>query len=794
MPIATLATPLLYLATVVTIATACHRWVRPLARPAVAALALLPLCVTGATLLDGDAYSPVISAYADEPFAAARSLAGVEGSPQPLFLDLFSQIVPWHRAVRYAWAHGDWPLWNPFMLAGDVLAGAAQPAPFYPPNLLSLLLPLPQALTFLAALHLFLAGLGAHLFARDLGCRDATAFAAAAGWALMSGTVFWIGWPLGAAWVLLPAVLLGARRLARRPGWRSTLLLVAALALALLAGHPETAVHHLALGALYGLWEAAGRPVATWPRILAWATAGALLTVGLTAIFWLPVLDTLTQTVEWALRQGHAASAAGGLGEALRRLLPSLVPFVYGTPAERAADLPRFLSPWAGAYTGSVLLAPALYGLWLSPRRERWGLAALGLSGLAAGAQLPGFYELLGRIPPFHLTINNRLIAVAGLAVAVLAALGLETWCRRGRPAILGWLTAAVLAGLAVVLALLWVPMGEAGLSAAFRRGHGAVLLLPAAAALPFLLWRRLRPYGLAALLALLLVQRTAETSGYYPATPARAFYPPVEPLDRPLPGDTPARIVGVGWALLPNQAVHYGLEDLRGYQALHHRRFQALGELWQAERPRWYGAVNDLERARPALSLLNVRWALVPRRRPPAGWRRPRPAGEAGRLVWWRNPATLERAFLPRRVRFGVAPAQVLAEMRRTDDFAAVAWIEVPGAPPPPRPLEAVNGRGAVRLRRDGLRYTLDAELADTAWVVISNVAWRGWRAREGDRELRLAIADHALLALELGPGTHRVELFFRPRSFEVGLALTLVSAAGLGLAALLRRRRRRA
>src|SRR5262249_25552472 len=157
----------------------------------------------------------------------------------------------------YAIHQGEWPLWNPFILCGDPLAGSGQPAPYDPVHVVALLLPLPLALTFGAAAQLFLAALAAFLYLRDLGCRELPAVLGAAGWAFSSFVAFWLEWPLGATVSLVPLLALAARRIVHQPGWPSSLLLTAALTSALLAGHPESAVHAIFLGAALGLAEAA---------------------------------------------------------------------------------------------------------------------------------------------------------------------------------------------------------------------------------------------------------------------------------------------------------------------------------------------------------------------------------------------------------------------------------------------------------------------------------------------------------------------------------------------------------
>ena len=85
-----------------------------------------------------------------------------------------------------------------------------------------------------------------------------------------------------------------------------------------------------------------------------------------------------------------------------------------------------------------------------------------------------------------------------------------------------------------------------------------------------------------------------------------------------------------------------------------------------------------------------------------------------------------------------------------------------------------------------------MTTEFESPAWVVVSTPAWRGWRARAGGEELAVAIADHALVAFRAPAGRAEIELRFRPRSFDVGLALSAATAAALVAAGWRRRARR--
>jgi uncharacterized membrane protein YfhO len=60
-----------------------------------------------------------------------------------------------------------------------------------------------------------------------------------------------------------------------------------------------------------------------------------------------------------------------------------------------------------------------------------------------------------------------------------------------------------------------------------------------------------------------------------------------------------------------------------------------------------------------------------------------------------------------------------------------------------------------------------------------MSQAAYPGWRATLDGSEVPLYVGNHALLALPLPAGEHRVELRYWPTTWGTGLA-----AAGLGVA----------
>jgi hypothetical protein len=707
---------------------ALARRLAPLSWRAAAALALLPLCFTGRALLTGRVYAPLDLAYTNEPLAAVARQVGVTHTVNPALSDVYAQFIPWNAALRAAVHRGEWPLWNPYELCGDPLAGAAQSAPYHPVTLLGLLLPLAGGLTFTAAMTYFLAALSMFLFLRSLELDELPSLFGAAAWAFSTHVVSFILTAHGLSIAIAPLVFLGGRLVARAPSLRSAAVLTLALVLLTLAGHPETELHVVAMAAVYTLFEFRER------RTLAYALGAGLAALLLCAIHLGPMLEAIPQTREFLHRES-GWQTHNSLAQVAHIVATNFVPF-----AEEGPHAAETQHEWAGtSYAGAILFAPALAALLRVRRREVWFFAALVAFGWLAGAEAPGVNDLLKHLPLFSIAVNARLIAFAAMGICVLAAFGAVHTAK--------W-------HIAIIAALLIAATHSLELGA-MRELVPLLLAVACIAAFP----RRIA----LALLALLLVQRVAEVGGAVPTLDARAAVPPLPTLRALGQTDEPFRIAGVGATLTPNLATLFGLEDVRGYQAMTFEPLAATFRLWCRPQPVWSNRVDDPNA--PFLSLMNVRYFL-----------------DGDKIV--ENPRALPRAFLPRVVHVGPhegAPN----EMALCRDFGAEGWIASRETP-----YTRVNGEGDVRVHRDGSRLRIHASMRAPGWMIVSEPAWKGWRATRARVPLRLHTADHAFLAMYLPAGDSDVVLRYLPNGFVAG---AIVSALALltALAAAVRLRR---
>src|SRR5512135_1302045 len=450
------------------------RYAAAVPRKTAVLLAALPLVFTGRAVFTGGLYGPADLYYGTDPWRNLPAAAPFSPPKNPILSDLAFANLPWRAALQEAAANGRAPLWNRFVLGGSPLVGVAQAGVFHPSTWLGLWLPLAPSWTFSCTFTLLLALVSAYAFFGDFGLGASASLVGAVGWGFSTYVVFWDGWSVGPSTATFPLLLLGLRRLARGPRGNGVALTTAALLLSVLGGHPESALHSAAAGAVYFLWELrpAGRAAA--PRAVAGAAAAGVLAALLSGPQLLPLLETVPSSAEYrARREAQARGAAAQsvpAGEAARRLLPDLLPFAHGIYGKSAVDGSR--ADGSGmplGYAGAVLFPLAGVALASRPRvRGRTMFLGFFLAGLAYGASAPGLLDATSRLPGLALSLNYRLVFLAGLGLAGLAALGVDSLGRHGaarRLAVAGAATLAVLAG---AFLLAHPVFADRGLDAAF--------------------------------------------------------------------------------------------------------------------------------------------------------------------------------------------------------------------------------------------------------------------------------------------------------------------------------------
>ena len=664
--------------------------------------------------------------------------------------------VAWHQVHA-----GHLPLWNPDNLLGVPLAFSWQSAVFSLPVLVSYLAPVHLAYTVIVLVKLLVAGSGAYVLCRVLGLRPlAAAFGATtfelsgpmlhySGWA-MTGVTAWAGWILAAALLIVR----GGHRV------RDTVLLAVFVAAAVYGGHPESVVVlalSLAVFLTVFLAVRAGRGRGEILRPVLSVAAGALCGLGLSAPLVLPGVQLTTVS-------GRAA-ATGAAGYGLNHLADLLVP-VQGTDF-------RVPPPYMGVL--AVVLAVVAVRVGWRRRAEVVALVATAAVALVLTYQSPLYVWLQG-LPGIKTITWNRDVMLLGLALAVLAAFGLEAMLRsEDRVTALRWATGALvvvavavaLAGLAVAAGVYHVAPGQGptfvwpGIDLVV--GAAVVIALRETGAHRV---RRLVPVGAGAG-ALLVAQAVflcatgasfwSVADGYFSPTPAVAR----------LQHDVGSALVGTGTCrprpfsppystevgIRPNANAGYGVTEFAAYEpnlpASYYRSWAAVSGQDTAPALRRVGLFCPQITTAAQARTYGVSYLLVAK-----GTRRP--------------PGTV-----------------------RVDTVGGETLVRVPGAT-----RATLIVPGAVGVVGPGHATTRTVQLGPAAWRVRTDTpapgvlrlritAAPGWHATVDGRPLALSTwSDGAMLQASVPAGRHVVDVDYGPTLFTVGIAVALVVALALVLA----------
>ena len=743
------------------------------------ALAGLLLGFFRETLVGGMVLSP-----ADVVFATASFDDGRSPDYEPrnrLLMDPVLQFEPWLEFTRHEVRAGRLPTWNPLVGCGAPHLANGQSAVFDPFHLVAYLGALPQAIAWMAALRLWVAGFGTFLLARSWGYSRAGRWLCGLSFPFCGFLAGWLLYPVASVAAWLPWLFLATDRAlgGRRFGVASVAV---AVGFTLLGGHVQTSAHALLAVGLYAVWRScAGR---VWP--VRW-TLGVILGVGLSAVEVVPLASYLARSPVWADR---AADRMPLLAISTPRVLDAATtafPYLFGSQRRGHPNLAKAvgvhnLNEAAGGFAGLaalIWLAPAAWSARRVRPRVRF-LAALGIVGAMGAFEVFPVANLLRCLPVLNVADNRRLTLWVAFALVMLGGIGIDATAttigsRRWTLWSRSWFAFALLfmIGAAAVVAL-GPQLRERSIAhytkaaeedpgsdpAAYREraerqarlattflpryylfaaGHLSVLGLLAES-----LRRGRHPRAIrAALVAIILADLVAFGHGLNPAIPRRDARPEsavIAYLRREVP--PPVRIVSVGAELPPNTLMRYGLADVRNYDSIElSRSVSFFDPIFEPEpdgrsartsrRPiTWAGIARGLDRLR----LADV-GAIVARTPPPKG---------------------------------------LFARVDRVGSVFVARLDAHPTARERPSPRE--------------IQVDLSGEPGQVGWV--AETFDPGWTA-EVDGAAAEAIPHlDTFLAVRLPPGPHRVVFRHEPRGVRVGVVVSLLSLSSIAIAAAVEKR----
>jgi len=541
--------------------------------------------------------------------------------------------------------------------------------------------------------------------------------------------------------------------------------------------------------------------------VIRYTLAGLGIGIAAGMIIYLPFMEYLVHSMVYTARAEKDMAGASIPAVCLPLML---MPKAYGSPAVGGFFFPA-LFPRFGMATYGEIAAP-FFGMWslflagigtvvaVMTHRRLVPYVACGLFIALLVFGFPGVSRIVDAIPLVNLGFHLRSVFVMNLCGAILAGAGLHlllTGSARHRI----WTTGAT---------ILWVILLTAGTNILTLHmepllqklrlvthwnleiriffiflSSGAVLVL--AGALP-----RLRPllYGLP---LVILLELAHFGYGYNASVAPQRLIPPHPAIAVMQNDDTLHRFAGIESAFFPNMCMAYGLEDIRGYDALTPGRYYRLAESFDPSLTALRGAdtpaymlINEM----PVnfLKLLNVKYMVAP------PWRNPvtavtgaaagafhtpdhYPASFATRIVSLEN--TLPRYYICQRYTVYSDDRAELLHLTSLD-FSPGDEITLNRVPRTVGTVSDAPFYSILELDHyDPGRVELVAEASRPALLASSHPDFPGWHAEINGVATEMLRCNFAFAAVEIPAGRSRVTLRYEPVSYRVGAFVSLAAAA---------------
>lgn len=680
--------------------------------PKVELRALWPLLIPVLLLLPG------IAGFAYPSVGASYSDISVAHYPNAIFLK--RSIAEW----------GQIPLWSPAILSGHPFAANPLSGLWYPPGWLALLLPLPFGFNLVVLLHLLIGGLGMYLLLRAMNRPHLAAIFGALVFEAMPKVFAHYGaghLSMVYAISLTPWLLLAELRNREATGnfwFRQPGIVLALIALA----DPRWAAY------AGTLWLAFSMVVSRLGLRGKLCRAGKqiVLALALAAPLLLPLIEYSRLSTRGDLAPGDV-------------LAFSLPP--AGLLGLLAAPFNAF-HEWV-IYFGVIVLLLAMASV-VSAKKSQVDWLCIGVAVLcllfSLGENLPGF-EAMARLPGFSLLrVPPRIAPIAGLAMIVLAAKGLDRMQRgaldSGSKRRLNLVFAALFGLLIGLACFLWLATGQPP----FNYLWPLLMISGLLVLLAIYLRRGLRPGFAIALIALaMLDMRAVDASLFAPRSSAEVLAEGAEAAEFLARQPGRFRIYSPSYSIPQQTAAEYGLELADGVDPLQMESYVGFMQDATGVPSNGYSVTlpefqsgdphSDNRFAMPdlrKLALLNVAYVVSEFDINMEGLHL---AERFGDTRVYELTDTLPRAYI---------------EGALDQAVTITEWL-------PNRIVVQAEGPGRL---------------------VLSELMYPRWVARTDGRQIPIEPYEEILRSVKLPVGSHIVSFEFRPTSVYAGLGICLVTS----------------
>ena len=735
-------------------------------------------------------FALALAIFADLLFGGGPRVLGHSAS------DLFLQYYAWRDFGFRELAKGNLALWNPHIFSGAPYLGGMQGAQLYPPNWIFLILPLPVAINWSIALHVFAIGAFMFLWMKQRGLTASASFLAGI-LVMFSGAFFThifaghLPQLCAMSWAPLIFCSIDALLRTRQVTW--LLVGVFGVAMQILAGFPQYLFYTAIVAALYTTL----RLLSDWNWRVALAFVGIYVGGALLAsVQLLPAIQTTHETTRGLRLPFNFASMVAFPPE---NFVTLLAPNVFG-------EMAKYWGRWylweTSLFIGVSGLALAVYAAIRCDLRIKLPALVIILVSLllALGVYTPLFRFLYVWVPGFdRFRSVSKFIFPASLFIILLAATGFDQLLR-GKTAGKAFVAAVFAGAVALGLVAWWVGnttswpalmntarvTGESYLfpqlysnSEFITRSQqcAATSLGIAAAACALLggilLVARYNARALFGVIPLAVAEMLVFASNSRPTSDSSAIVNAEEKnFLAEHPGDY--RIMNVN---NPNTAMIIGAQDLWGYDATVMRRYAEFMTWTQGGDPNNAMSYVKLVQFDPLFAMLRERYIF---------------AQQSGKFEMEEAPVVMPHLQLISNYRV-LQNRDAIFEAMRSETFDPTREV-ILESEPEPKPVQSSNNGTARITATTTDSLTIEADVEQPSILLITDAYAASWRTvtLPGSTQAHydLLPANYVLRAVPLAAGHHLLRVEYRPVAFGLGKWISLICVVAF-LLALVRCRR---
>lgn len=706
--------------------------------------------------------------------------------------DIIRMTFPWKEFALEGLRTRQIPLWNPYNFSGTPFMANFQSGVFYPFNLLLLIFGIIPGWTIYIIIQPILALIFTYLFLRQNNLSKAASVFGAITFAFSSYMVVWLQYGIiGHAALWLPLILFLIDKNIKKFTILTCFLLILSLTLSILAGYIQISIYVFIFSFTYLIYKIISEK------------KKFLLIINYLPIFVLPLFFSSIQLIptfelfSQSARSNFSADAIKNMLIPLYHTVTAFVPDFFGNPATRNYWLNGTYIERV-TYIGVLPLIFIFISFFQKKSKSYWFFFAWFFAVFVFTLNTPlGIFINSLHIPFISTGVPTRIIFLFTFSASVLSAIGLNIWLKE-RKIIYKPL---IIVGLIYLFLWVFVFIAPSYLKYSWVSNlsvskknlilPSSVFILSLLALIPFRKYKNIAIF----FLIIIIFELFYFFNKITPFSPAQFFYPQTKVVNqiRNISGIDRSWGYGSGY-IETNFQTHEKIYSAEGYDPLIIKRYMELVTVSRDGKipkdlkrsdvniPQGQKSLRENVYRKKLLGLLGIKYITFKDDLLSNNWQPNNEVFPSDQysLIWqdaqwqiYENKNALPRFFLASNFVLAKNKKQALDFIYNKDiDLGKIIVLEEL----PKLKFDSLASGEAKLVSYKPNQVIIKTSSKDNSLLFLSDTYYKEWGVKIDSVNSNILIADYAFRAVEVPKGQHTVEFFYQPKSFNLGLGVSIL------------------